>query len=168
MKTLALGAVAAGTWLGLAGQTIHRASTPQHETGAVAVAAAAPHKAQPAHAAAAHTTEALSPATLTQVVQQYCVVCHNDALMTGNVSFQTLDVDKAADRAATAERMIRKLRAGMMPPPGIPRPGGDTLLQLVTTLENNVDAVAKTAPNLGNRRFQRLSQDEYRRAIKDL
>ena len=165
MKTLALGAVAAGAWLVFATQPAPTPSTLQHETGAVRVAVAAPHKTSPT---AAHATTDLSPATLTQVVQQYCVVCHNDALLTGNVSFQTLDVDKASERAETAERMIRKLRAGMMPPPGIPRPGGDTLLQLVQTLETNIDNAARTNPNLGQRRFQRLTRAEYNLVIKDL
>jgi hypothetical protein len=102
------------------------------------------------------------------VVQQYCVVCHNDALLTGNQTFQDFSVENADKRPETAEKMIRKLRMGMMPPPGIPRPGGDTLQVLMETLESKVDAVAKTAPNLGDRRFQRLTRDEYERAIYDL
>ena len=166
MKTLALGALAAGTWLVLAGQPTP--STSQHRTGPISVVAAAPHKTT--QKPAAHSTTALSPATLTAVVQQYCVVCHNDALLTGNVSMQTFDVDKAAEKgqAQTSERMIRKLRAGMMPPPGIPRPGGDTLQQLVETLEANVDKAALANPNIGVRRFQRLSRDEYNRVVKDM
>ena len=166
MKTLALGAVAAGAWLVFASQPASTPSTLQHETGAARVAAAAPHKTQPTAAHAATTD--LSPATLTQVVQQYCVVCHNNAMLTGNVSMEQFAVERAPENAQTAERMIRKLRAGMMPPPGMPRPGGDTLLQLVTTLEANVDAAAKAKPNLGVRRFQRLSQEEYNRVVKDI
>ena len=114
---------------------------------------------------AAHS---LPPATLTQVVQQYCVVCHNQGMMTGNISFQGLDVERVGEQAETAEKMIRKLRTGMMPPPGMPRPGGDTLLQLVETLESKVDAAARAAPNLGDRRFQRLTRAEYELVIRDL
>ncbi len=165
MKTLAFGALAVGTWLVLSGQPANQPSNSPRVSDAVLVGAAAPHDAR---AAAAHSIEPLSAITLTQVVQQYCVVCHNNALLTGNVSMERFDVAKAADNAQTAERMIRKLRAGMMPPPGIPRPGGDTLLQLVTTLEDNVDAAAKANPNLGVRRFERLSRDEYNRVIKDI
>ena len=69
----------------------------------------------------------VAEATLTEVVAQYCTVCHNDALLTGNISLTGFDVEAAPEEAETAERMIRKLRAGMMPPPGMPRPGGDTL-----------------------------------------
>ena len=108
-----------------------------------------------------------SPA-LTQVVQRYCVVCHNDALLTGNLSLQDFAVEHATEEREIAEKMIRKLRAGMMPPPGIPRPSADTLLALVETLESTVDEVVGGTPNLGTRRFQRLSRPEYERVIHEL
>ena len=110
----------------------------------------------------------LPPATLTEVVQQYCQVCHNDALLTGNLSLAGFDVDDASARAETVERMILKLRAGMMPPPGMPRPAGDTLELLVTTLEDRMDAEAAASPNPGARSFQRLNRAEYERSVKDL
>jgi hypothetical protein len=112
--------------------------------------------------------ERLTDEDLTQVVRRNCVVCHNDGLRTGNLSLQTFSVEGAVDQAQTAERVIRKVRAGMMPPPGLPRPGGDTLALLVETLESRIDAAAAAAPNLGARRFQRLSQAEYQRAVFDL
>jgi mono/diheme cytochrome c family protein len=128
-----------------------------------------PSPASPSAALAAAPARAMAPATLTAVVQQYCVTCHNDQLLTGNVSFQGFDVDRAGEKPEIAERMIRKLRVGMMPPPGMPRPAGDTLQTLVETLEANVDRAVKAAPpNLGERRFQRLSRKEYERVIKDL
>ena len=123
---------------------------------------------RPAISPESAASPSVSPATLTEVVQQYCVVCHNDALLTGNMSLQRFNVENAADEAETAERMIRKLRMGMMPPPGIPRPAGDTLQVLMETLEATVDAAAEAAPNLGDRRFQRLTRDEYQRVIRDL
>ena len=110
----------------------------------------------------------LPPATLTEVVQRYCLVCHNDALLTGNLSLAGFDVDDASARAETVERMILKLRAGMMPPPGMPRPAGDTLELLVTTLEERMDAEAAASPNPGARSFQRLNRAEYERSVKDL
>ena len=118
-------------------------------------------------ASAAHATSIESPA-LTQVVVQYCQVCHNDALLTGNVSLQGFEVERAPEQAETAERMIRKLRAGMMPPPDMPRPGGDTLEVLVETLEQLVDEAAASRPNPGVRRFQRLSRAEYERVVHDM
>ena len=64
--------------------------------------------------------------------------------------------------------MIRKLRTAMMPPPGRPRPGADTLLALVETLEQTVDEFAEANPNPGSRSFQRLNRAEYERAVHDL
>ena len=70
---------------------------------------------------------AIAPEALTEVVHRVCGMCHNDAAKTGNLSLEKFDVALANRDAETAEKMIRKLRAGMMPPPGSPRPGGDTL-----------------------------------------
>ena len=107
-------------------------------------------------------------AALTEVVQRYCVTCHNDGLLTGSLSLQAFSVEQAEEKAETAEKMIRKLRAGMMPPPGMPRPAGDTLQLLVETLESEIDRAAAATPRLGERLFQRLSRAEYERAVHDL
>jgi hypothetical protein len=112
---------------------------------------------------------AVLPEDLTAVVGNYCVVCHNDQLLTGNLTLQGFDVAEAVADAEVAEKMIRKLRLGMMPPPGMPRPGGDTLRALVETLEDVIDQAASSTPNPpGTRRFQRLNQSEYERVIRDL
>ena len=110
----------------------------------------------------------IEAATLTEVVQTYCQVCHNDAMMTGNLSLAGFEVENAPNRPETAEKMIRKLRAGMMPPPGMPRPSPDTLLALVEELETRVDREALMNPNPGGRTFQRLNRAEYTESIKDL
>ncbi|WP_419162421.1 DUF1592 domain-containing protein [Candidatus Palauibacter sp.] len=116
-----------------------------------------------------HDVAALADtADLTAVVQRYCARCHNDRLLRGNLILETFDVDAAHERAPTAEKMIRKLRAGMMPPPGQRRPSPDTLLALVETLEMVVDRDAALDRNPGSRRFQRLNRAEYERVIRDL
>jgi hypothetical protein len=89
-------------------------------------------------------------------------------MLTGNLSLMTFDVEKAAESAPVAERMIRKLRAGMMPPRPFPRPAPDTLLALVETLEKNLDRASARTAGLGSRPFQRLNQPEYEAAIRDL
>ena len=106
--------------------------------------------------------------SLTAVVKQYCVVCHNDVMLTGNLTLSDFDVASAPEMAETAEKMIVKLRAGMMPLPGAPRPGPDTLLALVETLETLIDEAAAEAPNPGGRPFQRLNRAEYESSIQDL
>ena len=105
---------------------------------------------------------------LTEVVQRYCVACHNDALLTGNLSLQHFDVGSPMEQWETAEKMILKLRAGMMPPAGAFRPGGDTLAALVETLEQTIDASPAASSRPGHRSFQRLNQSEYEAAIQDL
>ncbi len=110
----------------------------------------------------------VAPEDLTLVVRAYCVVCHNDGMLTGNLSLQDFEVENAPERGATAEKMIVKLRAGMMPPPGMPRPSPDTLLELVETLEDLMDRAAAEDPNPGSRTFQRLNRAEYEASIHDL
>jgi hypothetical protein len=121
-------------------------------------------------------TGAVTPATvvvrgvtvgaLTQAVQRYCGQCHNPTSKRGNLDLRGYTVEGAAADAAVTEKMIRKLRAGMMPPPGSRRPAGDTLLALVETLETLVDNAAPVNP--GRRTFQRLNRAEYERVVRDL
>ena len=104
----------------------------------------------------------------TGVVRRYCVRCHNERLLRGNLTLEEFDVETAHERAPTAEKMIRKLRAGMMPPPDQRRPPPATLRALVETLETVVDREAAHDRNPGSRRFQRLNRAEYERVIRDL
>ncbi len=108
---------------------------------------------------------------LTRIVQRYCRTCHNDRMLTGNLSLEDFDVGAAAagpGEALRTEKMIRKLRANMMPPPGVRRPEAATLTALVETLESVVDEAAAGNPNPGYRTFQRLNRYEYERAVEDL
>ncbi len=114
------------------------------------------------------TASEVAPEDLTAVVRRTCTACHNDGLLTGGLSLQDFDVERAPELAETAEKIIVKLRAGMMPPPGIPRPGGDTLQMLVETLEQLIDEAAAEDPNPGDRTFQRLNRTEYEASIQDL
>ena len=114
------------------------------------------------------TAEDLAAEDLTAVMQRYCMVCHNDQMRTGNLSLQGFDVANPVARARTAEKVILKLRVGMMPPPGMPRPGGDTLLALVEELEERLDRAAAANPNPGSRSFQRLNVPEFENSIREL
>ena len=102
------------------------------------------------------------------VIQDTCVRCHNERRLSGNLSLVGFDADEADQNAEIAERMIRKLQAGMMPPVGARRPGGDTLQTVVEELERVVDASASRNANPGGRTFQRLNRAEYEQAIGDL
>ena len=111
----------------------------------------------------------LAPDTIPQaIVSQVCTNCHNDRRLLGNLSLERFDVEGAHLEAETAEKMIRKLRAGMMPPPGIRRPPAEDLLQLALTLEARVDAAAVDRLDPGARSFQRLNRAEYERSVRVL
>ena len=117
----------------------------------------------------ARTTRALAPAVLNDVVKKNCAGCHSDQRKMGNFSLQAFDLATiGATSPIIAEKMIGKLRTGMMPPPGRPRPAGDTLDVLTETLERQMDAIAVRKPDVGRRSFQRLNRAEYERAVKDL
>ena len=94
--------------------------------------------------------------------------CHNDQALRGNLSLEGFDVRAAAGHAEVAEKMIRKLRAGMMPPPGTRQPSPEALRGLAQTLEDQLDEAARLDPNPGGRPFQRLNRPEYAQAIRDL
>ena len=112
------------------------------------------------------TSPTIPISALNAVVDQYCTDCHNDQMMVGNLSLEHYDVAAAPSRWSASEKIIRKLRTQMMPLPGAPRPGGDTLTQLVETIEQVIDRAAK--PNPGTRTFQRLNRAEYENAIRDI
>lgn len=105
---------------------------------------------------------------LTAIVQNRCGECHNDDKMKGNLSLEHFSVAAAARHADVSEKIIGKLRAGMMPPPGSKSPGGDTLSVLATSLERILDQAAATNPNPGWRSFQRLNRAEYSQSVKVL
>ncbi|MDE2876507.1 MAG: DUF1592 domain-containing protein [Gemmatimonadota bacterium] len=111
---------------------------------------------------------AITPPPANDVIEQYCLRCHNDTRLQGNMSLERFDAADAPADAELAERMIRKLRAGLMPPPGTRRPTEDALLALTLSLEKQLDAAAAANPNPGRRSFQRLNRAEYRASILDL
>jgi uncharacterized protein DUF1592/uncharacterized protein DUF1588/uncharacterized protein DUF1587/uncharacterized protein DUF1585/uncharacterized protein DUF1595 len=102
------------------------------------------------------------------LVQDYCVTCHNDKGRAGGLTLADFDATRPDRRADVAEKMIRKLRAGMMPPPGMRRPDAASMAAFVDGLESRIDEMASANPNPGWRPFQRLNRAEYARAVRDL
>jgi len=115
-----------------------------------------------------HASTAMVAVDPNDIVSETCVRCHSDSRLRGNLSLEGFDIDDASNNAEVIERMIRKVRAGMMPPPGVRAPEGDTLVQFVEQLEGVMDAAARRDPNPGRRTFQRLNRPEYQQAIRDL
>jgi hypothetical protein len=111
---------------------------------------------------------ASSTDTRRTLLDRYCVTCHNDRLKTANLSLQGLDLTKVADQAELWEKVIRKLRAGVMPPPDMARPPLPDYEALRDWLENEVDRAAATSAAPGSVVLHRLNRTEYANAIRDL
>jgi len=104
-----------------------------------------------------------------KLVSYYCTSCHDDEGKTGGLSLEHFDAAQAVQQAPIAEKMIRKLRAGMMPPAAVKeRPDPATAQAFATALEARIDAAAAADPNPGWRPFQRLNRAEYARAVRDM
>src|SRR6266508_3664269 len=116
----------------------------------------------------APTPVGMTVAAQNQLVGQYCATCHSEKGKAGGLALVGFDAAAVTSHADVAEKMIRKLRAGMMPPPGARRPDVPTIAALVDALETTIDAAAATNPNPGWRPFQRLNRAEYARAVHDL
>jgi hypothetical protein len=102
------------------------------------------------------------------LVTRYCATCHSARAKAGGLVLAGYDAATTRDNGELTEKMIRKLRARMMPPAGAPRPDDAAIMAMVHTLEGTMDAVAAAAPRPGWRPFQRLNRAEYANAVKDL
>jgi mono/diheme cytochrome c family protein len=102
------------------------------------------------------------------LLDQYCVTCHNERTKTAGLMLDKMDLQRVSDNAETWEKVIRKLRGGMMPPTGRPRPNGDDTFKFVSWLENTLDTAGTAKPNPGRASIHRLNRTEYGNAIRDL
>ncbi len=118
----------------------------------------------------AATQQPIEPGSSTHaaVVGKYCVTCHNDNSRTGGLSLEHADLTNVPQGAETWEKVIRKLRVGMMPPPGMPRPARAQLDDLAGYLETRLDRAAVERPRPGRTSIHRLNRAEYANAIRDL
>ncbi|MGE3887243.1 MAG: DUF1592 domain-containing protein [Vicinamibacterales bacterium] len=150
------GVVGIVVWLGLAPEAQVRPGGPP---------AAAP---RPIAAHAPSSAPALAPAEQTQMVKQYCATCHSDRGKAGGLSLASFDATNLLEHAPVVEKMIRKLRAGMMPPANAKRPEPAAIQALAAAFETTIDRAAAASPNPGSRPSQRLNRAEYQRAVRDL
>ena len=138
--------------------------------GVPAQAAAPPQAATPQVAGRQPTTAADdTPSPHAALVRRYCVTCHNQRLKTGGLALDALDVDHPAAHAADWEKVVTRLRAGTMPPSGMPRPAANEQATLVGFLESELDRAWRAAPNPGRiAAVHRLNRTQYNNAIRDL
>ncbi len=136
------------------------------------------------HESAAFAGGVASAGDVAGVLDQYCVTCHNARvvdgegaapsplvaqLRTAGLSLDRLDAANVADDAGAWEAVVRKLRAGAMPPIGRPRPDEATVAGVASWLEVSLDRAAAAAPDPGRRpALHRLSRTEYANAVRDL
>jgi Protein of unknown function (DUF1592)/Protein of unknown function (DUF1588)/Protein of unknown function (DUF1585)/Protein of unknown function (DUF1595)/Protein of unknown function (DUF1587)/Planctomycete cytochrome C len=102
------------------------------------------------------------------LVDKYCVTCHNQKAKTAGLSLEAADFVRPSNTADVWEKVIRKVRAEMMPPVGAPRPDKAALDSLAAYLETSIDKVAALNPNPGRTVLHRLNRAEYGNAIRDL
>ena len=109
-----------------------------------------------------------TPADATELLNTYCVKCHGDDAMVAGLSLEHFDTAKPETQVEVAEKVVRRLAVGMMPPAGEKRPDAAAVAAFRSLLETRIDTVAAAKPNPGARPFMRLSRVEYARSIKDL
>ena len=102
------------------------------------------------------------------VVAEYCTRCHSERMRRGDLVLEGFDVANAPQNGEIVEKMIRKLRAGMMPPSGARRPDPVVIAEVARDLESILDKAAERNPNPGTRTFQRLNRAEYHNTIREL
>jgi len=101
------------------------------------------------------------------LMNQYCMGCHSDRVRSGGLALSELNLDAVNQHADVAEKVIRKLRGGLMPPAGARRPDRQTAAAFVSWLENKIDA-GQATPAPGRVPLRRLNRREYANAIRDL
>ena len=102
------------------------------------------------------------------VVDRYCVACHNERTLAGDLSLDSLDLAAVGDHAEVWEHVIRRLKAAAMPPAGRPRPDLTTTNAFVHWLETELDVAGLAAVDPGRPAVHRLNRAEYGNAIRDL
>jgi len=103
-----------------------------------------------------------------KILDKYCVGCHNQKLKTGGLTLDSMDLDAIPAQAEIWEKVVRKLRARLMPPPGTQRPDEATYQELKSWLETQLDTTNASNPFAGRPLLHRLNRSEYANAIRDL
>jgi mono/diheme cytochrome c family protein len=151
----------AALWMAAVALVAGQAPGPQGRTAATPAA-----QARPRPASAAPATQPVDAAFL----KQYCITCHNERGKTnaGGLAIDSLDATRVGAHAEEWEKVVRKIKTGMMPPSGMPRPSRAALDAFAASLETKLDAAADPKASLETPALHRLNRAEYANAIRDL
>src|SRR6266702_4290363 len=139
-----------------------QAAGPQHESTRTAAASAT------SGASASPTGRSNQVTAQRALLDQYCVTCHNDKTKRANLTLEKLDLATVGDNPQLWEKVVRKLRAGVMPPPGMRRPALAEYEGRRDWLENEIDRKAFGHVNPGSIVLHRLNRTEYANVIRDV
>ena len=112
--------------------------------------------------------EIMSFADQRAMIEDYCLMCHSDVALTGGLTLESFDPSDLGRHAEVAEKMIRRLQTGMMPPSYASRPERAEIEAFTAALESRIDSAYQSSPNPGRRDFQRLNRAEFKRSVSDL
>jgi len=111
---------------------------------------------------------AMSVESQQALITQYCSGCHNDKVKSGGFSWTSVDLAHPEQSAQQAEKVLKKLHSGLMPPAGQQRPDAATMDSFISALENKIDEVAAARPRSKAPELHRVNRREYRNSIRDL
>ncbi|MEO8256303.1 MAG: DUF1592 domain-containing protein [Acidobacteriota bacterium] len=152
-RRVCIGVAALFCWMSPALRTVPQAAAPQGAQGT-------PKETLSAAAAATADSRA--------VLDRYCVTCHNERAKIAGLTLDKVDLSDIPASADILEKVVRKVRVGMMPPQGSPRPDQAAATALVAHLTRELDRAALARPNPGRGLIHRLNRVEYENAIRDL
>ena len=167
-KGFNLGAVGIGACSALLAFAAWSGNVLAEQSAATRPALARPTASQAPAPTARPTLAVAAPEPDAALVQKYCVTCHNARAKTGGLSLDGMTPADAGAHAEIWEKVARKIRGGMMPPQGMPRPDETTLDGFATALEGKLDAQARQHPDPGFKAVHRLNRTEYGNAVRDL
>jgi mono/diheme cytochrome c family protein len=120
------------------------------------------------HATGAQDTPPAAPSEYRAILDRYCVACHNQRLQSGGISLADADLATIPEQADLWERVVRKLRAGTMPPQGVQRPDRAAYDRLIDFVGATLDRAATARPNPGRPLLHRVNRAEYANAVRDV
>jgi mono/diheme cytochrome c family protein len=173
MKTGGMSANArrGSVWLGMMVATVALLYVYAVRIEGAGVALRAPGQAAagaPSQAPSATTAATAAPAAHRATLDKYCVTCHNSRTKTAGLALDAVNINNLSESAEIWEKVAHMLRAGAMPPAGMPRPEAAVSQSMAGWLETELDRVAAAAPNPGRVPPHRLNRVEYTNAVRDL